>query len=258
MVVDDHNRSENTSTIGSVVRPVMRLPLPELSGYLNLDGQESKFRSVAFDHHAEAARLWFRFLALLDQAIQEQARTPFEVGQYHENELRYQLFAVSAGSAKLAFDGILAGYYAQSFMIIRHMLETWLRVVHIGLYPAEAVKWYAESDGQPSTRVKTLVSLIRQRVTNPQQRATLHMVRENIETLDDMAHPYIYTMLQTQTESGNQIQFGANYNQGLCRQALHHGAGAMQLLLEQWDVAFPLSRQWKDSFESTVRDLHSS
>lgn len=258
MVGNHHDETENAVTFGSVDRPLLRLPLPELSGYLNLDHQESNFRSVAFEHHAQATRIWFRFLTLFDQAIQEQAKIPFEPGQYHENELRYQLFAVSTGSAKLAFDGILAGHYAQSFMIIRHMLETWLRVVHIRHYPAEAIKWYEGSDDRPTTKVKTLVTLIRRSETNTGKRTRLQQVRDNIETFDDMAHPFVYTMIQTQTESGNQIQFGANYDEGLCSQALHHGAGAMQLLLEEWHVTFPLSNPWQDDYESTVRDLHLS
>jgi hypothetical protein len=51
-----------------------------------------------------------------------------------------QFIAVASWSAKLVLDAGLAGYYAQAYGMVRHLIETWLRLEYIRMRPTEADK----------------------------------------------------------------------------------------------------------------------
>src|SRR5262249_18039263 len=63
-------------------------------------------------------------------------------------ELRLQFLALAGRAAKPALDLLVAGYYTESWALLRTMLEEWARAVYIRVKPEEFVRWY-EADMEP-------------------------------------------------------------------------------------------------------------
>lgn len=164
---------------------------PELlAGYLALEGIEERVMARSLDRHTPSVYLWYRLLTLYNQGI----RGDHEFGGADDElpawSLRLGLFTVGLGTSKLALDAALGGYYAQSFMLLRHLLESWVQVRYARLLPAEATRWYALPDGTPRREPApgTLRRFVRR--LDPDRQLTAEVERM-LKHLDHRPRPHI-------------------------------------------------------------------
>ena len=106
-------------------RPVPRWPEKVVCGYCALVPQEVKDSRAVFEEISGAFEPWFRMLALLEEVLRREHDFAGKADpQGIAWLLRLRLAAVAAGTARMVLDAALAGYYAQGFALVRHMLET--------------------------------------------------------------------------------------------------------------------------------------
>jgi hypothetical protein len=129
-------------------------PLPEgaphwTQGYRELDLSEERAVHFALEQLGDYAELWYRLIDLYVRGLRgvtivedEEAQKPWQA--------RSELLGLALGNSKAALDMALAGYYSASYVLIRHLLETWEHVAFIRLEPDTAIAWY-QQEGDRST-----------------------------------------------------------------------------------------------------------
>lgn len=257
--VPQPNRNEWQELAHTIGGPVLDLPPDELAGYLAFDDEEQHFRSIAIRRHEALVRVWYKLLRLYHEAVLEQRKSPFETDPSHAEELRIQFIAVAGGTAKIVFDCALAGYYTQAFMMVRHLFETWVRMCFVRIRPDQANRWYDETSDptQKPPEPKTMHSAIRKSMTQKDEELLLTRVLDTIKRMNTMSHPSHHTMLQTVVEDSGKIKIGGNYIPDMCRSALHEGASALRILLQEWAHSFPFSKVWRNKLAATIEE-HSN
>ncbi|MDP9472571.1 MAG: hypothetical protein M3Q71_18220 [Chloroflexota bacterium] len=237
------------------VRPVLAASDELLVGYLVLEREERRYTEHALSQHGAMVAHWYRLLTLLWFAVESAAPPPDERPRSLDSLLRIQFIAAAAGTAKLVLDATLAGYYTQAFALIRHLLETWLRLEYLHARPDMAEHWYVGEDGRPPRPPGE--GAIRKevyRAANGDRRQVINRVIQTIDKLNVMAHPSPHTLQQTIGVHPNQYNFGANYDAGLCVGALHEGQGALSLILAAFNQDAPQSEAWRDELRAAQTD----
>lgn len=224
-------------------------PLPELQestlvGYHALETEERKFTAHALINHQEFVLAWHALLSAFHRAVVVKRLHNRGASTTLDHLLRLQFIAASVGTAKLVLDATLAGYYAQAFALVRHMLETWMRLEYLRLNPESATRWYVQDDGAPPCPPNegTVHRFLRSNAGN--NRELYERVIKMIESLNVMAHPSQHTLQQTVGVHPTKINVGANYDPDLCAKALHEGGHALHRILEHFSLLSDLPGDW--------------
>lgn len=228
-----------------------------LAGYLTLEREERRFTAWAMARHADFVAVWYRFLCLFRSGFQnighEVPHPEFDT----RTQLALQFIAASGGTVKLILDAGLAGYYAQSYALVRHLFETWLRLEYIALRPDMAERWFVGPEGEPPCPPNegTIHAHLRKNTAGA-QRQVVDMVINKLPTLNKMAHPSQFFLQQTVGAREGQFNIGANYDAELCVGVLHEGASGLRLILSAFNVVVPQPEWWREELRSSM-DAHS-
>ncbi len=241
-------------------RPILKVADATMRGYRRLQDQEDAFRVETFIQHPELVGCWIHYLDLFDAAIETQNANPLDPDpptpeDDYALQLQTRLFALAGGTAKLLFDAACAGLYVQAYMLCRHLLETWVRIVYVMVQPEMADRWFDEKPDDPSHKPPSDTSMHRVIRKSPPTIDTgevLNMVIENIRRCDKMAHPSEMTLEQTVSQQADRIQIGGNYSRKLAIGSLHEGAEAFRILLQAWERIAPQSDDWQQELAETI------
>jgi hypothetical protein len=230
-----------------------------LAGYRALHMHEAKYTAIALGNEPAEIAVWYRYLTLFDRTMRREHESPFDLDSDSHVAwgLRLSLTSAAAGTAKLALDATLAGYYSQAFALIRHLLETWLQMVYVRLNPSAAPQWFSP-DGvrkaqQPNQN--TIINGIKR--FGKQDWPLLHNVEEVsglLRRLNEGAHPSALAVVQTDTDNPELRQLGANYNKELFEETWSMGTLALAMLLHEIAETVPPDEQYWDEFASIGAD----
>lgn len=238
-------------------RPLLPADEELLGGYLTLEREERRFSAFAITQHPDLVLAWYRYLTLLEQGVKNTNSTPTH-NFTTQHQMAVHLICVGAGTAKLILDAGLAGYYAQAITLIRHLFETWLRLIYVQLRPEMASTWFVGSKGQdakPPGENKIHSYLMSH--TKGDLKKTVRMVIRNLQNFNLMAHPTHMTFQQTVGLQEGRFNVGANYDAELCVYVLHEGASALRLNLTTMQDFFPQPVEWLQEFRSIEQEQRS-
>lgn len=233
-------------------------PLPEgaphwTQGYRELDLSEQRVMHVALEHFSNYAELWYRLIDLYVRGLRGETRVEDEE-MWQPWEARSELLGLALGNSKAALDMALAGYYSGSYVLIRHLLETWEHVAFIRLEPDTAIAWY-QQEGDCSTwkfepgdnpRRKRL----RREIT---LKGHLKIVERFWKEMSNGAHPTGKGLVQTMGEGAGRHVLGANFHANMALLALDSGVYANLLLLKEINQLKPQDENWIQQVHDVIR-----
>jgi len=226
-----------------------------LEGYLTLEREERRYTTWAMARHAEFVTVWYRLLSLLKAAVVNAGDLPPSADDSNRMQLGMQWIAAAGGTVKLILDAALAGYYAQGYMLTRHLLETWLRLEYIALRPEMAAMWFVGPSGEmprpPSEN--TIHNYVKSNTTG-MHRKLVTMVLNTLRNLNKMSHPSEFTLQQTVGVKKQTFNVGANYDPELCAGLLNEGANGLRLLLFAFRDLVPQPLDWCDGLRSVSEE----
>jgi hypothetical protein len=241
-----------------VCKPVLPVAPAVFAGYRALHTQEAKYTEKALREVPAEVAVWYRYLSLFDRTLRREHESPFDLDSdaHVAFWMRLSFMSAAAGTAKLALDAALAGYYSQAFALIRHLLETWLQMVYVRLNNRAAPRWFS-SDGikepqQPNPN--TVINGIKR--LGKKEKGLLHNVEEVerlLQRLNKGAHPSALAVTQTETDNPEFRQLAANYDYELFRETWSTGTVAIAMLLHEIASTVTADEVWWDEFAS-IRD----
>ncbi len=239
------------------VRPMLSGSDDLNSGYVRLQNLESKYTYEALKHHIDQISLWYRALALLVEIAEQEHSTELteQDREWLSWSFRLRLVGTAAASAKLALDAALAGYYSQSYAVIRHLLETWRIMIYLRLIPNAAWNWIPAPDSgkaQPPNS-GTISSGIRKTGSHA-AKTNLEWVNDAVKQCDFGAHPTILALTQVETGKFGHLQLGANYRMKECTDVLGMGVIAIMMVLEEAGRNTHASDSWRQQFHKFTED----
>jgi hypothetical protein len=233
-----------------VGRPVLKVNDEVLQGYMALEREERRFTTHTLTQHREFVIVWYLHLTLFREAIGAYRDRVATEAVSTAHILRLQFIAAAGGTAKLALDATLAGYYTQAFALVRHLFETWVRLEFLRLNPEGADRWYMGDDGTPPQPPNegTIHRYFRRHKEYPGKQLVEQIIG-TIESLNVMAHPSQHTLQQTRGVRPTQITVGANYDADLCARALHEGAHAFRFVSAHLIELAEPPQSWRERFQ---------
>lgn len=232
--------------------PVLRSS--HLRGYLHVADEERHFSEIALIRHADLVEVWYRLLTLYDIAAATTHHEPKQIEGTVDQQLRLQLMAVGAGTAKHIFDLTLAGHYTQARALIRHLFESLICIWFVEVKPEAAIKWYVADDGtlpQPPKATRMYAAL--RKANGGSMRQLVDKVVNTISVMNYGAHPSPQTAQQTVTSRGAAVKTGGNYLPDQCVDTLHHGASRLRLLVAGWPKLLQQSPDWEPELAQIIK-----
>jgi hypothetical protein len=135
-----------------VCKHVLPVSAEVIAGYRTLHIQEAKYTKTALEAMPDAVANWYRYLTLYDQTLRREHEWPEDQPSdaYWSWSVRLNLASGALGSAKLALDAALAGYYSQVYGLLRHMAETWEQMVYLRFNQQAAKQWFSPDGVKPA------------------------------------------------------------------------------------------------------------
>lgn len=238
-----------------VCKPVLRTSADIFSGYRRLHIQEAKYTDMALNVMPTETAVWYRYLTLLDQTMRREHESPFgpDSDAHVAWGLRLSLMSAAAATAKLALDATLAGYYSQGFALIRHLLETWLQMVYVRLNERGARQWFSPDGTSPARQPSqnTVINGIK-RLGKKESRLLENVAaaEQLLQRLNKGAHPSSLAVTQTDTNTPEFRQLGANFIPELFSETWSTGTVAIALLLHEIAATAPVDDKWWDEFHA--------
>jgi hypothetical protein len=232
-----------------------------MEAYHELELASDRVRQAAREDYMSAIIMWMRCLRLYREAFTRTYELPSETLPEVSAAffLRLEWIGLSGLTSKVALDNLLDGSYTQAYMLIRHMIDSWRRILFIRLSdPDDIWRWYPEHmvprvvldrpdyrhrESVPNYRDEML-PLVTERGSERDKRA-FDKLGAGFLYLHEHAHPTLEGATQQRWGlSETQRAFGPHYSQEHLRRGLKWGLSATLLLLQELDALARQSDQW--------------
>lgn len=238
-------------------KPMLEGTAELIAGYKAFHDQEGKYTAIALAEMPAPVATWYRYLTLYDRALRREHASPSTTLDDHHRawDLRLRLASTAAATAKLALDGALAGYYAQAYALLRHLLETWQQLVYVRVNPAAARQWYSPDGTRPPREPSagTIANALRKQGTCDRELGrNAAAVAGLIVEFHKGAHPSGLAAAQPNTGKAGFLQLGANFDRRSLENVMSKGTAAMALLLHELARTVPVDDGWQDEFAAAT------
>lgn len=242
--------------------PLLSGPDEVTEGYYELEALEWEMTREALRQHREPVEFWYRALTLYCRGmLGEWNFTDVETDKTRMAVcgLQSKLLGLGVSSTKAALDMLLAGYYSIAFASIRHMLETFVQYVYVGVRPEEVMLWYKNSDA-PDAQTKTpgcrqMVDFIKQQ-QDLESPAFFDRIYDAWSLMSKGTHPTGQGIYQTVgDEGGKAFVFGATYHRNSCLVGFDHGLFATMQLLTALVGLCSQDDEWKSKLTDLQNEI---
>lgn len=242
--------------------PLLYGPDSITEGYYELEALERGMTLEALRKHREPVALWYRGLRLYRAGVAGEWDFTAAAGDKAKLTvwgLRAQLLGLGVSSAKSALDLLLAGYYSMAFAAIRHMLESFIQYLYVGVNPSEARLWYRQPGGLAAQKdppgCTAMVKAIEKCQIDQAFKTTARSAHRSWRLMCKGAHPSGEGLTQTTTDDDARFNLGAIYKPDLCLVGFDHGLYAASLLLLGIMGVRTLDETWKGDYKGWGDDV---
>jgi hypothetical protein len=256
-----NDESSTPYNLSELRRELDRYPIPILFGkpstvdtYYTLEMLERGVGIQTTRHHSHETSLWYIGLRLLHDPILGIWDTPGDSvdGGVQKRGFLVQssLVGLSVSSAKSAFDQLIRGNYSIAFAAIRHMLESSIQVMYLGVHPDQANRWTEEGTKTPGMKemINELIGHGRLSL-----RATGEELNRNVfdsiysawDLMSKGSHPTGGGLSQVKPQTDEESHtVGAIYRPQLAYVGFDNGLFALKVLLDTMSMIRPTSEAW--------------
>ncbi len=238
-------------------------------GYGGEELRETAIREVTLREHSPAVSEWLFALHLFAVAFDPERE--YNAADWGDDrvtrgasELRLQFLALAGRAAKPALDLLVAGYYTETWSLLRTMLELWARSVYIRIKPEEFVRWY-EADLEPMSvelhrrepNWGEIASIIR-RFGADKDRAIFEEALLRWQLLNMGSKPSGEGITQIHQQSSSIVSYSTEYHPVLCEHTLSHGVFVQRVILGELASLGPHPQEWvewNDKFAVVAESL---
>lgn len=230
-------------------KPMLPGPESAYRGYYELEAIERHVAATTLAQHRDEVDLWYRLLTLHRTALDKEFRYDSREDEWMARSLCAQLIVLALAHSKAALDLLIVGYYSIAFAAIRHIIESWLYCQYVNVMPAEAAAFYAPAGGEDPThqrKVKTVVAQLKKRARDKAEAEVFQQAYGSWEIMSSGSHPSGIGIIQTVASSGKHGVLGPTYSPSLARDGLHHGLGAVMVMVHEAADFMQLEPTWKN------------
>jgi hypothetical protein len=170
-------------------------------------------------------------------------------------QLWIHILSYAVGSARIAFDAAVSGYYAQSYTMTRNVFETYLIYKFTRSDPNQAKRWFVGANGEPPKPWRT-PKIIEQ--LNESDDKLIQAVIQTYHRIKGMAHPSEKVLQQSVTFDEGVFQIGPNYIPDMCSSTLYEGANAFGFVLGLLEQLGSQPAKWSDDLRTVLLDLSNA
>lgn len=119
-----------------------------MEAYHYLEQAESATRQLCRSRHSSDLLIWLRVLRLFSIGLNRDIDLPpaDEPEKRAAFVLRHDFLLIAATSSKMVLDAMMAGYYTQAACLIRHMIDTWRKLLFIRVNSVSDIwRWIPEN-----------------------------------------------------------------------------------------------------------------
>jgi len=218
--------------------------------------------------HPDAVALWYRALTLHQRALLLKGDFGAEPGtpEGTAQRLQMQLLCLSISSSKAALDMLLAGYYSIAFGAIRHMLESAIQCIYVGIEPDQALLWYAQegrikaqSKSPEMWKMRDAIKVkARLQPKDLPPPALIDRIYDDWDLMSKGSHPTGTGIMQTVVDGQEEYLYGPTYRRDHCLQGFQVGLFAVSaVLLAVLVLLKPQSEEWHSQREQLLSDVRA-
>lgn len=198
---------------------------------------------------------------------------------FYSSQVRLFFLAVQAQTSKVALDAALDGYYTQSFILLRTMLESWRRCVLMRRSHVEALRWIPKED--IPREIASLDGFRRPKVeieanawksafpcdTNAKQLEADRVLRDDCalrsrvksmtEYLNSHVHPTLEGASQLLTNPDMTV-LHPDFSEPHLMRCLEYGCTTEFLLIRETSLLLNLPSEWEEEFNRWWLDFTSA